>query len=176
MGQQAKCRAPRACPLRRGQVNTSGEEAKSGVEPQGCVPLAAHIARQCPHLKLAGLMTIGMLDYTSTPENFKCLASCRWVRALVAWRLRGCATAPRRALTAAALACPDLAGCRADVAKELSLQPEALELSMGMSGDFELAVRGVLALAFAGAGSAVGLAPLLVRGKAMAVCLLAHAD
>jgi len=59
------------------QVNTSGEEAKSGVDPEGCVPLAAHIARECPSLKLAGLMTIGMQDYTSTPENFKCLAQCR---------------------------------------------------------------------------------------------------
>mmetsp|Transcript_32171 Transcript_32171/g.83810 ORF Transcript_32171/g.83810 Transcript_32171/m.83810 type:complete len:261 (-) Transcript_32171:307-1089(-) len=88
------------------QVNTSGEEAKSGVDPPGCAPLAAHIAKQCPHLQLAGLMTIGMLDYTSTPENFKCLARCR-----------------------------------DDVAKELSMQPQDLELSMGMSGDFELAIE-----------------------------------
>jgi uncharacterized pyridoxal phosphate-containing UPF0001 family protein len=59
------------------QVNTSGEEAKSGVEPQGCTALAQHIAQNCPNLRLAGLMTIGKLDYTSTPENFKCLAECR---------------------------------------------------------------------------------------------------
>eukprot|EP00983_Pelagomonas_calceolata_P038856 1136946-Pelagomonas_calceolata.AAC.1 len=33
---------------------------------------------------------------------------------------------------------------RDDVAKELSMQPQDLELSMGMSGDFELAVGMVI--------------------------------
>lgn len=59
------------------QVNTSGEESKYGVEPKDCVPLAAHIARKCASLRLAGLMTIGMPDYSSRPENFQCLAQCR---------------------------------------------------------------------------------------------------
>ncbi|KAJ8761793.1 hypothetical protein K2173_004607 [Erythroxylum novogranatense] len=59
------------------QVNTSGEKSKSGVEPSGCVELAKHVAQGCPNLEFCGLMTIGMPDYTSTPENFKTLAKCR---------------------------------------------------------------------------------------------------
>ncbi|KAL9243496.1 hypothetical protein vseg_017375 [Gypsophila vaccaria] len=59
------------------QVNTSGEESKFGVEPSGCVDLARHVHLNCPNLEFSGLMTIGMLDYTSTPENFKTLARCR---------------------------------------------------------------------------------------------------
>ncbi|KAI4311968.1 hypothetical protein MLD38_036829 [Melastoma candidum] len=59
------------------QVNTSGEESKSGVEPSGCVDLARFVTQNCPNLEFCGLMTIGMLDYTSTPENFKTLSTCR---------------------------------------------------------------------------------------------------
>ncbi|KAB5560373.1 hypothetical protein DKX38_005330 [Salix brachista] len=86
------------------QVNTSGEEysdadicptfewlsgsdaaflmllplTKSGVEPSGCVELAKHVSQNCTNLQFCGLMTIGMLDYTSTPENFKvALTNCR---------------------------------------------------------------------------------------------------
>jgi uncharacterized pyridoxal phosphate-containing UPF0001 family protein len=60
----------------------------------------------CTHAPApAGLMTIGMPDYTSRPENFVCLNDCR-----------------------------------AAVAADLGLPVESLELSMGMSGDFEQAV------------------------------------
>lgn len=59
------------------QVNTSGEESKSGVEPSGCVELAKHVKLGCPNLIFSGLMTIGMLDYSSTPENFKTMRRCR---------------------------------------------------------------------------------------------------
>ncbi|KAK8915937.1 hypothetical protein KSP39_PZI022996 [Platanthera zijinensis] len=59
------------------QVNTSGEESKNGVEPSGCVELAKHVRLGCPNLIFSGLMTIGMLDYSSTPENFKSLRKCR---------------------------------------------------------------------------------------------------
>lgn len=45
--------------------------AKSGVEPSNCVELAKHVKLGCPSLKFSGLMTIGMPDYTSTPENFR---------------------------------------------------------------------------------------------------------
>ena len=61
----------------RNKVNTSGEESKHGVDPLGAVPLARHIAQTCTGLRLAGLMTIGMLDYTSRPENFQQLEECR---------------------------------------------------------------------------------------------------
>lgn len=50
--------------------------AKFGVEPSGCVDLAKHVSINCPNLEFCGLMTIGMLDYTSTPENFKVLLLC----------------------------------------------------------------------------------------------------
>ncbi|XP_008780848.1 pyridoxal phosphate homeostasis protein [Phoenix dactylifera] len=59
------------------QVNTSGEESKSGAEPSGCLELAKHVKLNCPNLVFSGFMTIGMLDYTSTPENFKTLSNCR---------------------------------------------------------------------------------------------------
>ncbi|XP_015884186.1 uncharacterized protein LOC107419867 [Ziziphus jujuba] len=88
------------------QVNTSGETSKSGVEPSGCVELAKHVSLKCPNLEFCGLMTIGMLDYTSTPENFKTLANCR-----------------------------------SEVCKALGITEEQCELSMGMSGDFELAIE-----------------------------------
>ncbi|KAI4298728.1 hypothetical protein L6164_032252 [Bauhinia variegata] len=58
------------------QVNTSGEEAKSGVEPALCVDLVKHV-KNCTNLEFCGLMTIGMLDYAATPENFKTLCNCR---------------------------------------------------------------------------------------------------
>eukprot|EP00271_Cylindrocystis_brebissonii_P000152 TRINITY_DN10196_c0_g2_i1.p1 TRINITY_DN10196_c0_g2~~TRINITY_DN10196_c0_g2_i1.p1 ORF type:complete len:261 (+),score=52.35 TRINITY_DN10196_c0_g2_i1:922-1704(+) len=59
------------------QVNTSGEESKFGVEPADCLPLVRHVRSECPHLEFAGLMTIGMADYTSTAANFSTLAKCR---------------------------------------------------------------------------------------------------
>lgn len=59
------------------QVNTSGEESKSGIDPSGCVELAKHVKLRCPNLIFSGLMTIGMRDYSSTPENFKTLLKCR---------------------------------------------------------------------------------------------------
>ena len=52
--------------------------AKSGVEPSECLELARHVKRECPNLRFSGLMTIGMPDYTSTPENFKVL-DCTYV-------------------------------------------------------------------------------------------------
>ncbi|KAK4360913.1 hypothetical protein RND71_019865 [Anisodus tanguticus] len=88
------------------QVNTSGEETKSGVESDGCVELVKHVTSNCPNLEFCGLMTIGMPDYTSTPENFKTLARCR-----------------------------------SEVCKALGISEDQCELSMGMSGDFELAVE-----------------------------------
>ncbi|OIS99120.1 hypothetical protein A4A49_29070 [Nicotiana attenuata] len=59
------------------QVNTSGEESKSGIDPSNCVELAKHVKLDCPNLEFSGLMTIGRPDYTSTPENFKTLLNCR---------------------------------------------------------------------------------------------------
>jgi PLP dependent protein len=89
------------------QVNTSGEESKYGVTPgDSVIDLAKHIAENCKQLKFVGLMTIGMPDYTSKPENFECLRN-------------------ERAKVALALGYKD---------------ENELELSMGMSGDFESAI------------------------------------
>lgn len=88
------------------QVNTSREESKSGVNPSECVDLAKHLKEECPNLRFSGLMTIGMLGYSSTAEFFKTLVNCR-----------------------------------EKVCKELEIPVEECELSMGMSGDFELAIE-----------------------------------
>lgn len=96
------------------QINTSGEESKSGVAPKSplLLDLCRHIQDQCPNLRLQGLMTIGALARSQATtaetenEDFKCLRKTRdW-----------------------------LAG-------ELGRRPEELELSMGMSEDFEAAIR-----------------------------------
>ena len=85
------------------QVNTSGEETKSGVSPGSEVcDLAKQISEECPSLSIDGLMTIG------APGDDSCFDT--------------------------------LAECRVEVAKVLDREPEDLELSMGMSGDFEVAI------------------------------------
>ncbi|OJD28925.1 family pyridoxal phosphate enzyme [Diplodia corticola] len=93
------------------QVNTSGEEAKSGVEPQDTAALCRHVREHCPHLKLAGLMTIGAIarSQATTPETEN--------EDFVALR-----------------------DVRDKVVKELGLGAGELELSMGMSSDFEGAI------------------------------------
>ena len=85
------------------QVNTSGEESKSGVEPTEVVPLVLDIIEQCSHLSFQGLMTIG------APGDLTCFDK--------------------------------LAACRQEVAKKLNINETTLELSMGMSGDYEQAIE-----------------------------------
>ncbi|GME28275.1 putative family pyridoxal phosphate enzyme protein [Neofusicoccum parvum] len=93
------------------QVNTSGEESKSGVEPRDAAALCRHVREKCPHLKLAGLMTIGAIarSQATTPETEN--------EDFIALR-----------------------DARDKIAKELGLGAEELELSMGMSSDFEGAI------------------------------------
>ncbi|KAL2439246.1 Pyridoxal phosphate homeostasis protein [Exophiala dermatitidis] len=117
------------------QVNTSGEESKSGVAPlttddtdgkePEVVTLAKHIILQCPHLRLQGLMTIGAIARSKATtaetenEDFLCLRDTRdrLVQIL-----------------------------RKDEELEGKLDLDGpdgfkLELSMGMSEDFEGAVK-----------------------------------
>jgi pyridoxal phosphate enzyme (YggS family) len=93
------------------QVNTSGEESKSGVEPGATTELCRHVIEKCPHLQLFGLMTIGAIarskETTPETENEDFLA---------------------------------LKETRDKVAGELGWEKEKLELSMGMSADFEGAI------------------------------------
>lgn len=93
------------------QVNTSGEESKSGCAPgEDVVSLCRSVVNDCPNLHLLGLMTIGAIarSVATTPENenedYVLLREQR-----------------------------DL------VVKELGLEG-GLELSMGMSEDFEGAI------------------------------------
>ncbi|SMR48305.1 unnamed protein product [Zymoseptoria tritici ST99CH_1E4] len=96
------------------QVNTSGEDSKSGVSPgTEAVSLCRHVREKCPHLHLAGLMTIGAIARSQEAateegrnEDFNKLREVR-----------------------------------DEVAKELGIREEELELSMGMSADFEAAVK-----------------------------------
>lgn len=85
------------------QVNTSGEESKSGVTPgEELADLVHQISVECKWLSIDGLMTIG------APGDDSCFDLLRQ--------------------------------CRDDVAISLNRDPNDLELSMGMSGDFEVAI------------------------------------
>ncbi|KIH91432.1 hypothetical protein SPBR_01925 [Sporothrix brasiliensis 5110] len=95
------------------QVNTSGEESKSGCEPgDETVALCRTIVEECPNLKLLGLMTIGAIARSkavavdASEEN------------------------------------PDFVALREqrDLVTEALGLPAPLELSMGMSDDFASAV------------------------------------
>ncbi|CAH2059669.1 unnamed protein product, partial [Iphiclides podalirius] len=91
------------------QINTSGEEAKNGIEPPETCDLVENLLKNCPNLEFVGLMTIGQYDYDmSKGPN------------------------------------PDfvtLAKCREEVCEKLNLDINKVELSMGMSTDFEHAIE-----------------------------------
>jgi pyridoxal phosphate enzyme (YggS family) len=93
------------------QVNTSGEESKSGVEPGDALALCKHVVEKCPHLELSGLMTIGAIARSKATteetknEDFEALKEIR-----------------------------------GKVAEGLGWEEDKLELSMGMSSDFEGAI------------------------------------
>ena len=94
------------------QVNTSGEEEKSGIEPGDTAALCKHVREQCPHLKLQGLMTIGAIARSKATKEGQ--ENEDFIR---------------------------LREVRDQVAQELGIEKDELELSMGMSEDFESAIR-----------------------------------
>jgi PLP dependent protein len=94
------------------QVNTSGEAEKSGVEPSEAADLCRHVKEKCPHLHVAGLMTIGAIARSQQATNADAVNEDFVV----------------------------LKATRDKVADELSIPREDLELSMGMSSDFEAAI------------------------------------
>lgn len=94
------------------QVNTSGEVEKSGVEPGDAPTLCKHVRDECSHLKLQGLMTIGAIARSKEASE---------------------GTENEDFLK--------LRETRDDVAKALGIDSKELELSMGMSEDFERAIR-----------------------------------
>merc|ERR1719219_325334 len=94
------------------QVNTSGEQNKNGLEPASVLETVQHIRQKCPKLKFSGLMTIGNLG-----------------NSLSAGKDGGN---------------PDfesLREVRKKVSQELNVPESEIELSMGMSNDFEEAIK-----------------------------------
>lgn len=96
------------------QINTSGEDEKSGVEPPDAAALCRHVREHCDHLRLQGVMTIGALARSQAASGGEGRENEDFVR---------------------------LREVRDQVAGELGVAKEELELSMGMSEDFESAVR-----------------------------------
>ncbi|KAL8993070.1 MAG: hypothetical protein Q9169_006625 [Polycauliona sp. 2 TL-2023] len=94
------------------QVNTSGEPEKSGVPPEETAALCQHIISNCERLRLQGLMTIGAIARSRGLEPGKENEDFICLKEV-----------------------------RDKVEKELGLKKGELELSMGMSEDFESAVR-----------------------------------
>lgn len=97
------------------QVNTSGEPNKAGVDPSEAHVLCRYVRDECPALHLQGLMTIGAIA-------------------------RSHATTATSAGTTENEDFVTLRRTRDRVVKELQLQDDRLELSMGMSADFEGAI------------------------------------
>ncbi|XP_059161501.1 pyridoxal phosphate homeostasis protein-like [Physella acuta] len=91
------------------QVNTSGEDNKSGCAPQETTSIVKYIREKCPQITVMGLMTIGSFDHdplTGPNPDFKTLYAVR-----------------------------------EEVSRTLNISIQDLELSMGMSADFEHAIE-----------------------------------
>lgn len=134
------------------QVNTSGEEAKSGIAPvldtsdtEGrteLFDLAKHVVTACPHLFFAGLMTIGsaansrsssdehITDRAQALEANPDFSKLDESRKNVTERLRAAQIKPARD---GIVGYAKLLDSSVDVA-------HCLELSMGMTADFEVAI------------------------------------
>jgi uncharacterized pyridoxal phosphate-containing UPF0001 family protein len=125
------------------QVNTSGEDSKSGLPPlhaadassdsldktaadEGVVAVARHVITSCPNLRLTGLMTIGSLENSITSDqqnkDFQTLIRTRGVLEEILKR-----EFPLRSEQEGQTEWGDHRG--------------GLTLSMGMSSDFEAAIR-----------------------------------
>ena len=90
------------------QVNTSGEQSKSGCAPQDAPALVQHVRDTCTGLEFCGLMTVGRVghDYSMGPNpDFEVLVRTR----------------------------EEVSAC-------LGLDARGLEMSMGMSADYQQAV------------------------------------
>ena len=64
------------------QIDTSGEESKSGIPPEEALGLVTHIVTNCPNIAIKGLMTIG------APGDLSCFDKLVEVREEVARFLR----------------------------------------------------------------------------------------
>jgi len=94
------------------QVNTSGEGNKNGIEPANVTETVKHILENCPKLKFCGLMTIGDLGNSMAASAEGGNPDFETLRA-----------------------------ARKSVSDALKIAEEDIELSMGMSKDFEEAIK-----------------------------------
>ncbi|KAI4223322.1 MAG: hypothetical protein L6R36_005501 [Xanthoria steineri] len=94
------------------QVNTSGEAEKSGVPPSEAAALCKYVREKCERLRLQGVMTIGAIARSQGVKAGEENADFLTLREV-----------------------------REQVVRELGMREEELELSMGMSEDFESAIR-----------------------------------
>ena len=110
-------------------MNTSGEANKNGIEPTDVVETVKHIVTSCSNLKFCGLMTIGDLGNSiaaNTEVRHEWFESFSFDRLF----LQG--------------GNPDflkLRESRKRIAEDLNMKESDIELSMGMSKDFEEAIR-----------------------------------
>jgi PLP dependent protein len=110
------------------QINTSGEDSKSGLDPllspadaeSELQSLAKHIITECPKLHLQGLMTIGALEQSLSGDDNKDFEV-----------LKKTASVLQEHLTSEGF----------DALSGKWGQDGRLLLSMGMSGDFEAAIK-----------------------------------
>ena len=126
------------------QLNTSGEDAKGGIaaadEPQ-VARLATHVVRRCPRLRLVGLMTIGAPG--GGEDDFAVLrdARDRLVRALPDDGVWGEDVDVDVDVDVDADAGESREGGEGVGGGGGGRRERRLLLSMGMSNDFELALR-----------------------------------
>merc|ERR1712241_1170003 len=94
------------------QVNTSGEQNKNGLEPGSVLETVQHIREKCPKLKFSGLMTIGNLGNSLSATKDGGNPDFQTLREV-----------------------------RREVSQQLNVPESEIELSMGMSNDFEEAIK-----------------------------------
>jgi len=127
------------------QVNTSGEASKFGCAPQEAVGLFEHVLTSCPALEPRGLMTIGRLAEGPQPDCFDTLVR---IKDEICARFGAPASAASEAAasadaTATAAVSSGAAAASTDAVLPLRrcVDPSSFELSMGMSGDYAVALE-----------------------------------
>ncbi|XP_061033212.1 pyridoxal phosphate homeostasis protein isoform X2 [Eubalaena glacialis] len=143
------------------QINTSGEESKHGLPPAEMVAMVEHINAKCPSLEFVGLMTIGSLghDLSEGPNpDFQVLGARDGGAAHVLSKhpVRCCCRAgccrqlhrhPGRCLSCYIITLfwnsphTVLLALREELCGKLSIPADQVELSMGMSVDFQHAIE-----------------------------------
>lgn len=129
------------------QVNTSGEEVKSGLPPlsdeggeESLLELAKHVIEKCPHLQLQGLMTIGSADNSKSSTSGDKISKAEALQANPDFeRLHTSRTILVQKLRQA----QTQSSSQNDTYTSLLQGTEedgSLELSMGMTADFPIAI------------------------------------